>query len=97
LVIIGTDRNRKTGAPRALLARADERGLIYAGAAFIALRGSEREDLQARLQRMQVERCAIPKLRLPNARWVEPKLAVRVRYLAGAKYLRHATVKGFSK
>jgi bifunctional non-homologous end joining protein LigD len=96
LVIIGTDRDRKTGAPKALLARADERGLSYAGAAFIALAGSERQDLHARLQRMQVERCAIPKLRLPNARWVEPKLVVRVRYLAGARYLRHATVRSFN-
>jgi len=35
LVIIGTDRDRKTGATRALLAKADGHGLSYAGAAFI--------------------------------------------------------------
>src|SRR3954451_7782966 len=30
-VLIGTDRDRKTGAVRALLARADAQGLAYAG------------------------------------------------------------------
>jgi hypothetical protein len=34
-VIIGTDRDRKTGAIRALLAQADQNGLAYAGAAFL--------------------------------------------------------------
>src|SRR5262245_21236709 len=41
-VVVGTDRDRKTGALRALLARSDAFGLIYAGAAFIALPGEER-------------------------------------------------------
>ena len=41
-VVIGTDRDRKTGALRALLAHADSDGLLYAGAAFIALGGSDR-------------------------------------------------------
>jgi DNA ligase D-like protein (predicted ligase) len=95
LIIIGTDRDRKTGALRALLARADEGRLAYAGAAFIALNREEREDLQNRLRRIEVKHCAIPKLRLPDATWVEPKLVARVRSLAGAKYLRHATVRGF--
>src|SRR5262249_16604560 len=36
-VVVGTDRDRKTGALRALLARANDTGLDYAGAAFIAL------------------------------------------------------------
>jgi len=36
-VVIGTDRDRKTGALRALLAHKDSAGLSYAGAAFIAL------------------------------------------------------------
>ena len=38
-VVIGTDRVRKTGALRALLAHKDSAGLSYAGAAFIALAG----------------------------------------------------------
>jgi bifunctional non-homologous end joining protein LigD len=33
-VVVGTDHDPKTGAPRALLARNDSGGLIYAGAAF---------------------------------------------------------------
>jgi DNA ligase D-like protein (predicted ligase) len=94
LIIIGTDRDRKTGATRALLARADEGGLAYAGAAFIALNRDERENLHSRLERITVKHCAIPKLRLPDARWVEPKLVARVQYLIGAHYLRHATVRG---
>jgi hypothetical protein len=36
-VVVGTDRDRKTGALRALLARANEKGLDYVGAAFILL------------------------------------------------------------
>src|SRR5215813_7347345 len=36
-VVVGTDRDRKTGALRALLARANDQGLDYVGAAFIAL------------------------------------------------------------
>ena len=36
-VVIGMDRDRKTGALRALLAHKDSAGLSYAGAAFIAL------------------------------------------------------------
>ena len=42
LVVIGMDRDRKTGALRALLAHKDSAGLSYAGAAFIALAGNER-------------------------------------------------------
>jgi ATP-dependent DNA ligase len=36
-MVIGTDRDRKTGALRALLAHSDSAGLIYAGAAFTLL------------------------------------------------------------
>ena len=36
-VVVGTDRDRKTGALRALLAKADGHVLTYAGAAFIGL------------------------------------------------------------
>jgi ATP-dependent DNA ligase len=45
-VIIGTDRDRKTGALRALLAKADKHALTYAGAAFIGLRGDAWHDLR---------------------------------------------------
>src|SRR5262249_60015555 len=38
-VVVGTDRDRKTGALRALPAQNDDFGLIYTGAAFIALKG----------------------------------------------------------
>jgi hypothetical protein len=48
--LIGPDRDRKTGALRALLATADRRGLSYAGAAFIALSGDKREYLLAKLE-----------------------------------------------
>jgi bifunctional non-homologous end joining protein LigD len=40
-VVIGTDRDPKTGALRALLAHKDSAGLSYAGAAFIALAAEE--------------------------------------------------------
>ena len=93
-VIIGTARDRKTKAPLALLAQADTQGLRYAGSAFIALSGTERAELSARMQMSRLERCPIPKLRFPDAQWVTPQLVARVRHLAATKYLRHATVRG---
>ena len=51
-VVVGTDRDRKTGAVRALLAHNDGSGLNYAGAAFIALAGEERSQLFAQLERL---------------------------------------------
>src|SRR5262249_26272187 len=51
-VVVGTDRDRKTGALRALLAHTDDFGLIYAGAAFIALRGEERDRFFAEVERL---------------------------------------------
>jgi bifunctional non-homologous end joining protein LigD len=51
-VVIGTDRDRKTGALRALLAHKDSAGLSYAGAAFIALGGNERAQFFAELERL---------------------------------------------
>src|SRR6478609_2984 len=41
-VVVGTDRDRKTGALMALLAHKDSAGLRYTGAAFVALAGDER-------------------------------------------------------
>ena len=51
-VVVGTDRDRKTGAVRALLAHNDGSGLNYAGAAFIALAGDERAQFFAELERL---------------------------------------------
>src|SRR5262245_49233162 len=65
-IIIGTARHRKKKAPLALLARADVQGLAYAGSAFIALSNAERNELSARLQTYKLERCPIPKLRIPE-------------------------------
>jgi DNA ligase D-like protein (predicted ligase) len=45
-VVVGTDRDPKTGALRALLAHNDGVGLNYAGAAFIALAGDERAQFE---------------------------------------------------
>ena len=90
---LGTDRDRKTGAMLALLARAEEHGLTYAGAAFIGLNTEAREDLQIRLAALNSARAPFPGLRSRTAQWTKPELVVRVRHLAGAKGLRHATVK----
>ena len=95
-VIIGTARDRKTKALLALLAKDNEAGLTYAGSAFIALSRIERAELSARLQMNRVERSAIPRLRFPDAQWVKPQVMARVRHLAGAKYLRHGTVRSIS-
>ena len=93
LMLVGIDRDRKTRAPRALLAKADGRGLGYAGAAFIALRGDDREVLKAKMDELAAVSPSIPWLRNREARWVKPLLAMKVRHLIGSKFLRHATVR----
>jgi len=92
-VIIGTDRDRKTGATRALLANAAGHALTYAGAAFIGLRGDAWDELRERLQHIAMNRAPLSGLRMKDAQWVEPRVTAKVRHLAGAKYLRHAVVK----
>jgi DNA ligase D-like protein (predicted ligase) len=89
-VVIGTDRDRKTGALRALLANDD---LHYAGAAFIALDDDARETLLANLERLATSRAPFKASRLKDAKWYQPKLSVRVKHLAGSKTLRHATIR----
>ena len=93
LTLIGIDRDRKTGAARALLAKADRSKLVYAGAAFLALNEDAREDLKAKLAPLAQEHPAFPWLRNRKAHWVKPELNMRVKHLAGARLLRHATVK----
>jgi ATP-dependent DNA ligase len=51
-VVVGTDRDRKTGALRALLVHNYGSGLSYAGAAFLALAGEERARFFAELERL---------------------------------------------
>src|SRR6476620_9504270 len=92
-VVVGTDRDRKTGALRALLALKDSAGLSYAGAAFIALGGAERAEFFAELERLATSWAAFKSSRLMDVKWCHPKLVVEVKHLAGSKLLRHATVK----
>jgi bifunctional non-homologous end joining protein LigD len=92
-VIIGTDRDRKTGAHRALLAKAGKQGLAYAGAAFFAVPGDTGRDLFERLRRLSATHSPIAGLRLKDAKWVRPEVTARVRHLVGASHLRHATVR----
>ena len=96
-VVVGTDRDRKTGALRALLAHNDGAGLNYAGAAFIALAGDERAQFFAELERLATSYAAFKATRLTDVRWCHPKLTVVVKHLAGSKFLRHATVRGFAQ
>ena len=93
-VVIGTDRDRKTGALRALLAHKDSGGLRYAGAAFIALSGDDRTRFFAELERLATSWASFKSSRLTDVRWCHPKLTAEVKHLAGSKMLRHATVRG---
>jgi DNA ligase D-like protein (predicted ligase) len=96
-LVVGTDRDRKTGALRALLAHPNSEGLNYAGAAFIALSDDERTDFLAEVERLTTAWAAFKSSRLTDAKWCEPRLLVRVKHLAGAKTLRHATVRGLEQ
>jgi len=94
-VVVGTDRDRKTGALRALLAHNDSAGLSYAGAAFIALADDEREAFLAEVNRLTTAWDEFKSSQVSDVRWCHPRLAVRVKHLTGSKPLRHATVRGF--
>jgi bifunctional non-homologous end joining protein LigD len=90
-VVVGTDRDRKTGALMALLAHSD--GLKYAGAAFITLGGDERKEFLAEVERLTTSWGAFKSSRATDVKWCQPRLVVRVKHLAGSKTLRHATVR----
>jgi hypothetical protein len=94
-MVVGTDRDRKTGALRALLAHKDSAGLSYAGAAFIALAGEERTRFFAELERLATSWATFKGMH--DVKWCHPKLAVEVKHLAGSKTLRHATVKALAQ
>ena len=49
--------------------------------------------LSAKLDELAAESPSIPWLRNREAHWVNPLLPVKVRYLTGSKFLRHATVR----
>jgi DNA ligase D-like protein (predicted ligase) len=95
-VVVGTDRDRKTGALMALLAHSDSAGLNYAGAAFITLNGDERKEFLAEVERLATSWGAFKSSRATDVKWCQPRLAVRVKHLAGSKMLRHATVRGLA-
>src|SRR5262245_19033336 len=94
-VVVGTDRDRKTGALRALLAHTDDFGLIYAGAAFIALPGEERRHFFAEIERLATSWEMFKSSR--DVKWCHPKLRVEVKHLVGSKMLRHATVRALAR
>jgi bifunctional non-homologous end joining protein LigD len=95
-VVVGTDRDRNTGALRALLAHNGTAGLNYAGAAFIALNGDQRTEFFAEVERLNTSWAAFKLSRLTDVKWCYPRLKVRVKHLAGSNVLRHATVKRLS-
>jgi hypothetical protein len=83
-VVVGTDRDPKTGALRALLAHNDGSGLNYAGAAFIALRGDERDRFFAELERLSAAWSEFKDSRAIDVKWCRPGLKVRVKHLSVA-------------
>ena len=91
--MVGTERDRKTGALRALLAHNDGTGLNYAGAAFVALAGEERVEFFTEMERLTTAWAAFKSSRMGDVKWCQPRLTVRVKHLAGSKTLRHATVR----
>ena len=68
-VVVGTDRDRKTGALMALLAHSD--GLKYAGAAFITLGGDERRDFLAEEERLATSWAALKSTRGTDVKWCQ--------------------------
>src|SRR6188474_541543 len=97
LTLLGIDRDRKTGAQRALLAKSERGQLVYAGPAFIALRAEARQEFESKLVKLKQDRPIFSWLRNRDARWVKPVITLKVKHLAfGSGLLRHATVRGLS-
>jgi bifunctional non-homologous end joining protein LigD len=96
-VVVGIDRDRKTGALRALLAKPNSDGLNYAGAAFIALNEDARTEFLFQVEHLTTAWAAFKSSRRTDVKWCEPKLMVRVKHLAGSKTLRHATVRALAQ
>ena len=63
LTLIGTELDKRSGAPMALLARQSEEGLSFAGGAFFALKDAQRGFLRDRLAGLAADRSPIPALR----------------------------------
>jgi bifunctional non-homologous end joining protein LigD len=93
LVLIGTEIDKRSGSPIALLAREEEDGLRYVGGAFFTLKAAQRDALRDRIARLGTDRSPIPALRKQQARWIKPNVVVSVRHLRGSGALRHATVR----
>jgi bifunctional non-homologous end joining protein LigD len=92
LVVIGSRMGRDK-RPLLLLAREGVDGLAYAGTAVVTLTREDRERLYRRLDRLARNAPAVSGLSRHNdAQWVEPRVRVAVRGLAGGA-LRHATVR----
>jgi ATP-dependent DNA ligase len=69
LVVVGTAVDKKTGAPIALLAEDAADGFRFAGGAFIALDGRQREQFQEKLARLAASRPPLPGLSRREAQW----------------------------
>jgi bifunctional non-homologous end joining protein LigD len=91
--LLGTDVDHD-GRSFAYLGRWDTNVMRYAGTALLALGSDARADLEDRIARLGCGIPAIPVSSAGRARWIRPKLRVRVRYLNGGNQLRHATVRG---
>jgi ATP-dependent DNA ligase len=93
LILIGTEIDKRSGVPVALLARQDEQGLSVAGGAFFALKDAHRAALRDRVARLTADRSPIPARRKRGAKWINPELVVGVRNLRGQGALRDATLQ----
>jgi bifunctional non-homologous end joining protein LigD len=67
-IVVGTDRDRKTGPLRALLPHPNSEGLHYAVAAFIALGDDARAEFLAELERLTTSWAAFKSSRLTTVK-----------------------------
>lgn len=90
-LVVGTEAS--PGEPvSALLARETEKGLEYAGGAAITLPADSRELFYSAAEQLQRDRPLPGMPGSKRARWIDPKMRVRVRHLKGSEKVRHATV-----
>lgn len=91
-VVLGAEH--EPGKPAfALLAREADRGLDYAGSAFVTLGGTQRDRFWNEIERLARPRAPLKIVGHKKARWAEPHMRVQVQHLKGAGMLRHATVR----
>ena len=92
-LLLGSHHDRKTNAPPCASRQGRTGAVCLCRTGLHRTRSGAREEFRTRLAELKQERPVLSWLRNRDAHWVRPELTLKVKHLAGARLLRHATVK----